>query len=107
MIRQFIGLGPDTAVYQAFSYLTKRRAIWRIARGIYVAQQKDCTNTTPEQVAMLVAEVEKVRLRQLCSRSQSECFYLTSGASRRIRLPMQNRIIVMRHANPHEMDHAG
>jgi hypothetical protein len=117
--KEFVSLGPRTAVDQALCRLQERGIIRRLAQGIYeyprIHPQIGVLSPSVEAVAkavaartssrLLVSPAKAANLLGLSTQVPAQNMFLTEGPSRNVRIG--NQVIILKHATPSKMIGAG
>jgi len=117
--KAFLDLGSPEAVRLALHRLEKRRAIRRLARGLYDSPRQHPTigllSPDPEQVANALAERDAARLQPsgayaanllgLSEQVPARIVFLTDGPARHVKIGHQE--VVLKNTTPRNMATAG
>jgi hypothetical protein len=117
--KEFVSLGPRTAVDQALCRLREKGIIRRLAHGIYeyprIHPQIGVLSPSVEAVAnavaartnsrLLVSPAKAANLLGLSTQVPAQNMFMTEGPSRNVRIG--NQLIILKHTAPSKMIGAG
>jgi hypothetical protein len=117
--RDFLDLGPSTAIWATLSRLQKNGTVRRLGKGLYdfprVHPELGLLSPTPEAVAQAIAERDGSRLQPsgayaanvlgLSEQVPAQVVFLTSGPDRKVKIG--NREIILKNTVPRNLATAG